>query len=94
MPSTTYSEPKEVWTSEEGSMARETAIKRWPDIVQKMIDDMEQSFGQSDVQEQIEEGRRIQATMRIIKNEIMQNKPLQCVPLTAFRYLGHNRLLT
>lgn len=72
-------------------MARETAITRWPEIVQKMIDDMEESFGQSDVQEKIEEGRRIQATMRIIKNEIMQNKPLQCVPLTASRYFGHDR---
>lgn len=81
MPSSTHPELlKEVWTSEEGSMARETAITRWPKIVQNMIDDMEETFRQSDNSEQIEEGRRIQATLRIIKNEIMQDKPLQCVP--------------
>ncbi|OIW27837.1 DUF89 domain protein [Coniochaeta ligniaria NRRL 30616] len=77
MPSTTQPETaKEVWTSEEGSMARETAITRWPGIVQGMIDDLEKTFAQSDVPEQVEEGRRIQATLRIIKNEISQNKPL------------------
>jgi hypothetical protein len=81
MPSATHPEPsREIWTSEEGSMARETAVTRWPKIVQNMSDDMEETFGQSDIPEQIEEGRRIQATLRIIKNEIMQDKPLQCVP--------------
>lgn len=78
MPSATYPElPREVWTSEEGSMARETAITRWPKIVQNMIDDVEETFGQLAAPEQIEEGRRIQATLRIIKGEIMRNKPLQ-----------------
>jgi len=48
-----------------------------------MIDDVEESFGQSDIPEQIEERRRIQATLRIIKGEVMQDKPLQCVFLTA-----------
>ena len=43
MPSATHRErPREVWTSEKGSMARETAITRWPGIVQNMIDDVEQ----------------------------------------------------
>jgi hypothetical protein len=80
MPSATNPElPREVWTSEEGSMARETAITRWPKIVQNMIDDVEETFGQSDSPEKIEEGRRIQATLKIIKEEISQNKPLQCV---------------
>ncbi|KAG7293622.1 hypothetical protein NEMBOFW57_003676 [Staphylotrichum longicolle] len=60
-------------------MARETATTRWPKIVQNMIDDVEATFEQSDIPEQIEEGRRIQATLRIMKSEIMQDKPLQCV---------------
>ncbi|KAK3935282.1 DUF89 domain protein [Diplogelasinospora grovesii] len=82
MPSATHPEPpKEVWTSEEGSMARETAITRWPTIVQNMADDVEETFGQSDIPEKIEEGRRIQAALRIIKNEIMQDKPLH--PLSS-----------
>ncbi|KAB5542542.1 hypothetical protein GE09DRAFT_924314, partial [Coniochaeta sp. 2T2.1] len=77
MPSAAYPEgAKEVWTSEEGSMARETATTRWPKIVQNMVDDVEQSLGQFDNPAQIEEGRRIQATLRIVKNEIMQDKPL------------------
>lgn len=58
-------------------MARETAITRWPKIVQNMIDDLEESLGPPDFPDQIEEGRRIQATLRIIKSEILQNKPLQ-----------------
>lgn len=58
-------------------MARETAKTRWPKIVQNMVDDLEESLGQSDRPEQIEEGRRIQATLRIIKGEIMQDKQLQ-----------------
>lgn len=81
MPSTTNPElPKEVWTSDAGSMARETAMTRWPKIVQSMVDDIEESLSQLDVPEQLDEGRRIQATLRIIKNEIMQDKQLQCVP--------------
>ena len=58
-------------------MARETAITRWPKIVQNMVDDMEGSLSQSDNPEQIDEGRRIQASLKIIKQEIMQDKPLQ-----------------
>lgn len=60
-------------------MARETAITRWPKIVQNMIDDVDETFGHLDIPEQIEEGRRIQATLRIICGEIMQDKQLQCV---------------
>ncbi|EAQ93899.1 hypothetical protein CHGG_02134 [Chaetomium globosum CBS 148.51] len=72
--------PREVWTSEKGSMARETATTRWPKIVQNMVDDLEESFGQSD-KEHVEEGRRIQATLRIIKGEIMQDNQLH--PLSS-----------
>jgi damage-control phosphatase, subfamily III len=67
-------------------MARETATTRWPKIVQNMIDDVEATFGQSDIPEQIEEGRRIQATLRIMKCEIMQDKPLQCVNFPTLCY--------
>jgi hypothetical protein len=78
MPSATYPDPPtEVWTSEEGSMARETARTRWPKIVQNMVDDLEASLSETDELDHIEEGRRIQATLRIINGEIMQDKQLQ-----------------
>jgi len=86
MPSATHCKPPgEVWTSEEGSMARETALARWPKIVQDMVDDVEATFQRSDIPEGIAEGRRIQATLRIMKREIMQDKPLQCVPYLTLR---------
>ncbi|KAK3297931.1 uncharacterized protein B0H64DRAFT_320441 [Chaetomium fimeti] len=84
MPSATCPETlREVWTSERGSMAHETATTRWPKIVQNMVDDLEQSLGQlnSDKTEHIEEGRRIQASLRIINGEIMQDKQLH--PLSS-----------
>jgi hypothetical protein len=59
-----------------------------------MIDDVEETFGESDIPEQIEEGRRIQATLRIIKGEIMQDKPLQCVALTTTLLLCRWQMLT
>ncbi|KAH6621591.1 hypothetical protein B0J18DRAFT_481260 [Chaetomium sp. MPI-SDFR-AT-0129] len=68
--------PREVWTSDEGTMARETALTRWPKIMQTMIDDVETTFSQSENAEHVEEGRRIQASLRIMKEEIMGDKPL------------------
>jgi len=75
----TQREPaKEIWTSEKGSMARETAIKRWPGIVQNMIDDLGQTLAQPKLQkQQADEGQRIQAALRSFKDEISQDKPLQ-----------------
>ncbi|KAK4141686.1 DUF89 domain protein [Dichotomopilus funicola] len=68
--------PREVWTSDEGTMARETALTRWPKIMQTMIDDVETTFSQSENAEHVGEGRRIQASLRIMKEEIMGDKPL------------------
>ncbi|KAK1756640.1 DUF89 domain protein [Echria macrotheca] len=75
--------PREVWTSEEGSMARETAVTRWPKIVQSMVDDVGETLGQSECMErqQIDEGRRIQQALRILKEEIIQDQPLR--PLSS-----------
>jgi len=58
-------------------MARQTALTRWPKIVQNMVDDMEDTIGQTEDAGKSEEGRRMQATLKIIKHEIMHDKPLQ-----------------
>jgi hypothetical protein len=56
-------------------MARETAMVRWPELVKTMIVDVEKSLRQAGIREQARDGRRIQATLRIIQNEIMENNP-------------------
>ncbi|KAH6697292.1 DUF89 domain protein [Plectosphaerella plurivora] len=73
-----YSEgPREIWTSEEGSMAFETARSRWPKIVQGMIDDVEQT-----VKELPSNGKRSQHGLQIrdmlkqLKSHIEHDKPL------------------
>ena len=75
-------------------MARETAITRWPNIVQNMIDDVEATFGQSENPGLIEEGRRIHATLRVLKDEIMQDKRLQCVTLQHLATFWRWHMLT
>jgi hypothetical protein len=87
MPSATHPvTPKEVWTSEEGSMARETAITRWPKTVQNMVEDMEETIVQTENADKVAEGRRIQATLGIIKHEIQLDRPLQYVSQTSGSY--------
>ena len=68
---------QEVWTSDDGSMARDTATNRWPKIVQGMVDDVVETAVESSNAAQREEAVAIQAALKEIKNEMLQNKVLQ-----------------
>lgn len=69
---------REVWTSDEGTMAQQTAASRWPKIVQGMIDDFgEKATTASDAQK-LAESIAIQISRKEIKNDMEQNKPLRC----------------
>ncbi|KAG9666932.1 DUF89 domain protein, partial [Aureobasidium melanogenum] len=69
-----------VWTSTEGSMAQQTAITRWPNIVQGMIDDVENTAATAGPSQQ-DTARTIVQSLSKMKNEIAKNQPLS--PLNA-----------
>lgn len=69
--------PREIWTSEEGSMAWATARTRWPKIVQGMVDDVQLSTAASPSSKHSKEGHDIQSALQQLKNEILQNDALQ-----------------
>jgi len=64
-------------------MARETAITRWPKIVQSMVDDVNETIllAQSGRMEgcQIDEGHHIQRELQILKKDIIEDQPLRCL---------------
>ncbi len=57
-------------------MARETALTRWPKIVQGMIDDVQQTVDESPDQEHGREGRAILAALTQLRNEMLRNESL------------------
>lgn len=71
-------------------MARETALTRWPKIVQSMLDDVTETLqlGESESLKacQINEGRHIQRELRILKEDIIQDQPLRCVVILFFSF--------
>ncbi|KAJ5443806.1 uncharacterized protein N7458_007678 [Penicillium daleae] len=75
MPSPTE-EIRAVWTSDQGSMAQQTAVNRWPKIVEGTVDDVDETAASSDKDKRAE-----WATMRIALQEIMheieRNEPLK-----------------
>ncbi|GIJ90369.1 hypothetical protein Asppvi_009323 [Aspergillus pseudoviridinutans] len=75
MPSPTE-EVRAVWTSDQGSMAQQTAVTRWPKIVEGTVDDIDETAASSD-----KEKRAERAAMRIALQEIMheieRNEPLK-----------------
>lgn len=81
MPSATINtEIRAVWTSEKGSMAKQTAETRWPKIIQGTIDDIAEVAAAEDV----EEGKRaesiaIRIALKHLKQGIEQNKSLTYV---------------
>ena len=78
MPAAIALEPlREIWTSEEGSMARLTALTRWPKIVQGMVDDVEQSINNSTDPEHEREGRKIKVALQQLREEMLRNGPLK-----------------
>ncbi|KAJ5175185.1 uncharacterized protein N7482_001062 [Penicillium canariense] len=66
-----------VWTSEEGSMAKETAETRWAKIIQGTVDDIGETAAAEDVDNQKRvESIAIQIALKEIKENIKQNKAL------------------
>lgn len=68
---------REVWTSDDGTMAKQTSSTRWPGIVQDMIHDVGQTAAQMPDGPPKSEGCAIQMALKRMKDEIQQNKPLR-----------------
>jgi len=77
-------------------MARETAVTRWPKLVQSMVDDVSETLGlaQSGCVEgcHVDVGRQIQRALQILREDIIQDRPLQWVFLFLFSLLFFRRL--
>ncbi|KAF7154883.1 hypothetical protein CNMCM5623_003141 [Aspergillus felis] len=70
-------EVRAVWTSERGSMAKETAENRWAKIIQGSIDDIGETAAAADVDcQKRAESIAIQIALKDIKKGIEQNEPL------------------
>ncbi|ORY02665.1 DUF89 domain protein [Clohesyomyces aquaticus] len=77
MPHSTDNTPaRGVWTSDDGTMAYDTARNRWPKIVQGMVDDFAQAASTCDGTALVE-AREIQVALKSIKHEIINNKALK-----------------
>jgi hypothetical protein len=84
MPSTTMTvqEVRAVWTSDKGSMAKQTAENRWAKIIQGTIDDIGETAAAEDFDSQKRaESIALQIALKGIKKGIEQNKPLTYVLL-------------
>jgi S-adenosylmethionine synthetase len=84
MPSATMNaqEVRAIWTSEKGSMAKQTAKNRWAKIIQGTIDDIGETAAAKDFDGQKRaESIAIQIALKDIKKGIEQNKPLTYVHL-------------
>lgn len=75
MPSATE-KVRAVWTSDKGSMAQQTAVTRWPKIIQGTIDDVGETAADLDKEKQAE-SISIRIALKEIRNEIEQDKPLR-----------------
>ncbi|KAL2005218.1 hypothetical protein VTN00DRAFT_2428 [Thermoascus crustaceus] len=71
---------REVWTSDENTMAQQTAASRWPKIVQGTIDDIGKTATAANEAQKLAESVAIQNSLKEIKNDMEQNKPLQTLP--------------
>ncbi len=70
-----------VWTSEPGSMANETAIMRWPRIVQDIVKDVTETCSQLSSQDEKSEGQMICRDLELLHKEITTNERLRYVSL-------------
>ncbi|KAF4218910.1 hypothetical protein CNMCM8980_008304 [Aspergillus fumigatiaffinis] len=74
-------EVRAVWTSDKGSMAKQTAETRWAKIIQGIIDDIGETAAAEDVDcQRRAESIAIQIALKDIKKGIEQNKPLTRLP--------------
>ncbi|KAI4715634.1 DUF89-domain-containing protein [Aureobasidium sp. EXF-10727] len=81
-----------VWTSTEGSMAQQTAITRWPNIIQGMIDDVEKTA--ATVGPSQDSAKTIVQSLSKMKNEIETNQALRPLDAAYGRdIMGFNTLL-
>ncbi|PNP76161.1 hypothetical protein FNYG_10450 [Fusarium nygamai] len=72
--------PRSVWTSDDGSMAQETAKSRWPKLVQGMIDDVIVTGAELAPSRALDEIRSIEISLKRLKDEITgddQLRPLE-----------------
>ncbi|KAF5570435.1 DUF89 domain-containing protein [Fusarium pseudoanthophilum] len=72
--------PRSVWTSDDGSMAKETAKSRWPKLVQGMIDDVCVTGAELAPSRALDEMRSIEISLETLKAEIAgddQLRPLE-----------------
>lgn len=84
MPSATLNaqDVRAVWTSDEGSMAKQTAETRWAKIIQGTVEDIGETAAAEGVDDQKRaESIAIQIALKDIKKSIEQNKALTYVPL-------------
>lgn len=71
-----------VWTSDEGTMAQETARTRWEGIVQNMVDTVGSFMAKNTLRpQQKAEALDIQHQLRILRQEIISNGRLQPINL-------------
>lgn len=62
-----------VWTSNEGTMANETAKYRWPKLVQGMIDDVCITSAELPSSRALEEIKLIQRKLQELREEILND---------------------
>jgi hypothetical protein len=65
-----------VCTNDEGTMAFETARKRWPVVVEQMITDMDASVREFSDDDKAREGKQIIEELRSLKSAISQDRNL------------------
>lgn len=67
-----------VWTSDEGTMAQETAKSRWPKIVSGMVDDVQLEMEVPEIAvARREEGQRIVQRLSELRKDIQNDEPLR-----------------
>lgn len=74
--------------TDKNTFAYITAKKRWPEILEKVIDDIYKtinSLGPLEV-DKIQEGKRIADSLTELKYQIQQKNPLMYVCLKVYRY--------
>lgn len=75
---TTESAVRQVWTSDEGTMAYETARKRWPRIVQDMMHQVALSCSSlPDGSPERVEGASIQQQLASLKDDIVNDARIE-----------------
>ncbi|KEF52422.1 uncharacterized protein A1O9_11663 [Exophiala aquamarina CBS 119918] len=80
MPSSTTPEIRQVWTSDPGTMANETAVMRWPRIIQNIVKDVTETVNQLLSYNEKIEGHKICLQLESLKKEITGNELLSPLP--------------